>query len=143
MQAYNMKQNLANNAFNVSVGKFLGYMVTQRRIKVNPTQVKVVLETPILSSKRELQRLIGRLTTLRRFIAHFTDKLWHFFLTFKGASMFGWTYEYKQAFEVIKRYLTEPPSLSSPKFSEELYMYLTVFDCVINAVLFWHIRDKK
>ncbi|KAL6325925.1 hypothetical protein AAG906_038416 [Vitis piasezkii] len=39
-------------AFDVNVGKFLSLMVTQRGIEFNPAQVKVVLETPTPSSKR-------------------------------------------------------------------------------------------
>ena len=49
-----MKLNPAKCAFGVSAGKFLGFRVIQRGIEVNPTQVKVVLETPTLSSKKEL-----------------------------------------------------------------------------------------
>ncbi|KAL6334658.1 hypothetical protein AAG906_019522 [Vitis piasezkii] len=73
MRAYNMKLNLAKCAFNVSVGKFLGFMETQREIKVNPTQVKIVLKTPAPNSKKELQCLTGRLASLGHFIAHFID----------------------------------------------------------------------
>ncbi|KAL6315612.1 hypothetical protein AAG906_003715 [Vitis piasezkii] len=40
MMVYNMKLNPAKCAFGVSVGKFLGFMVTQREIKVNPDQIK-------------------------------------------------------------------------------------------------------
>ena len=58
-------------------------MGTQRGIEVNPNQVKVIFETPALNSKKELQRLIGHLATLGRFITHFTDKLRPFFLTFR------------------------------------------------------------
>ena len=35
MQTYNMKLNPAKCAFGVNTGKFLGFMVTQRGIKVN------------------------------------------------------------------------------------------------------------
>ena len=34
--------------------------------------------------------------------------------------MFSCTDEYKQAFKVVKCYLTKSPILSSPKFDEEL-----------------------
>ena len=84
MRAYNMKFNPAKCVFGVSAETFLGFMVTQRRIEVNPAQIKVVLETPVPSSKKKLQRLTGRLA-----VARFTDKLRPFFLTLRGASMFG------------------------------------------------------
>ena len=70
-----MKLNLAKCAFGVSARKFLGFRVIQRGIEVNLTQVKVVLETPTLSSKKELQRLISHLVVLGCFIARFIDKL--------------------------------------------------------------------
>ena len=105
--------------------------------------MKDILKTTDLNRKRGLQRLIGHLTTLGRFIARFIDKLRLFFLTLKGASMFRWTDECKQAFESVKHYLIEPPILSSPKSDEELYMYLAVFDYAISAILFWHVRDRE
>ena len=89
MRAYNMKLNLAKCTFGVCVGKFLGFMVTQRGIEVNPNKIKVVLETLAPSSKKELQHLTGRLVAFQLFIARFTDKLRHFFLTLNGASTFG------------------------------------------------------
>nr|CAN69047.1 hypothetical protein VITISV_022345 [Vitis vinifera] len=76
--------------------------------------------------KKKLQRLTNRLTALGSFIVRFTNKLRSFFLTFKGASTFGWIDKCEQAFEVVKHHLTEPPILSNPKSNEELYMYLVV-----------------
>ena len=88
MRAYNMKHNPAKCAFGVSAGKFLGFMVTQRGIEVNLDQIKVVLETPGPSSKKELQLFTGRLIVLGRFIAHFTNKLRPFFLMLRRANTF-------------------------------------------------------
>ena len=88
MQAYNMKLNPAKRAFGVSIGKFLGFMVTQRGIEVNLAKVKVILETPIPNNKKELQRLTGHLIALGCFISRFIDKLRPFFLTLRGASTF-------------------------------------------------------
>ncbi|KAL6339378.1 hypothetical protein AAG906_032907 [Vitis piasezkii] len=75
MRAYNMKLNSTKCAFGVNTGKFLRFMVIQRGIEVNLDQIKVVLETPTPGSKKELQRLTGRLAALERFITLFTDKL--------------------------------------------------------------------
>ncbi|RVW69617.1 Retrovirus-related Pol polyprotein from transposon 17.6 [Vitis vinifera] len=47
MKAYKMKLNPAKCAFGVSAGKFLGFMVTQRGIEVNPDQIKSVMEMSI------------------------------------------------------------------------------------------------
>ena len=86
LRAYSMKLNPLKCAFGVSVGQFLGFMVTQRGIKANPTQFKAILESPAPASRKEVQQLTGRLVTLGRFISRFTDRLKPFFATLKGAN---------------------------------------------------------
>ena len=46
LKAYGMKINPLKCTFGVSAGWFLGFMVTQRGIEVNPTQLKAILESP-------------------------------------------------------------------------------------------------
>ena len=43
-RAYGLKMNPTKCAFGVSAGKFLGFMVHERRIKVNPDRVKALKE---------------------------------------------------------------------------------------------------
>ena len=101
------------------------------------------METPALSCKKELQHLTGCLVTLRSFIAYFTDKLRSFFLALKWANATKWMSDCEQAFEKIKRYLTQPPILSGLQPGEQLYMYLTVSNCTVSAILFHHVKDKE
>ena len=85
MQKYNMNLNLLKYVFGVSTSKFLGFMVTQRGIEVNLTQVKAILRTSTISTKKDMQCFTGRLAALGRFIALFTDKIRLFFTTLHGA----------------------------------------------------------
>ena len=57
LKKHGMKLNPSKCAFGVSAGKFLGFMVTQRGIEVNPNEIKAVMETSAPSSKKKLQRL--------------------------------------------------------------------------------------
>lgn len=118
-----MKLNPAKCAFGVSSGKFLGFMVTQREIEINPDQVKAIANTLGPTNKKELQRLTGKLVALGRFIARFTDKMKPFFLTLKDANKSGWMRDCQNTFEEIKRYLSQPPILSSPQPGKKLYLY--------------------
>ena len=54
LREYDMKLNSSKCAFEVSASKFLGFIVTQRRIEVNPDQIKAIMETFAPSSKKEL-----------------------------------------------------------------------------------------
>ena len=51
--SYNMKLNPSKCAFGVTAGKFLGFMVSQRGIEVNPNKVQAIMElTPKRTSRR-------------------------------------------------------------------------------------------
>ena len=113
-----MKLNPSKCAFGISVGKFLGFMVSQRAIEVTPDQVKAVIETPPPRTKKELQRLTGKLVALGRFIALFTDELQPFFLAIPKAGTNGWTDNCQNAFEKIKHCLMQSPILSSPSLKK-------------------------
>ena len=44
LRSYNMKLNPSKCVFGVPAGKFLGFMVSQRGIEVNPEKVRAILE---------------------------------------------------------------------------------------------------
>ena len=43
-RSYNMKLNPSKCAFGVTTGKFLGFMVSQRSLEVNPEKVRAIME---------------------------------------------------------------------------------------------------
>nr|XP_033516443.1 uncharacterized protein LOC117280807 [Nicotiana tomentosiformis] len=58
LRRYNMKLNPEKCAFGVASGKFLGFLVSNRGIEVNPAQIKAIEEIPdILTIKKEVQNL--------------------------------------------------------------------------------------
>ena len=143
LREYGMKLNPLKCAFGVSVDKFLGFMVTQRGIEENPAQLKAILQSSTPSSKKEIQRLTGRLAALGRFISRFTDRLKPFFTTLRGASRPEWDEECDRAFIAIKQYLIEPPILMSPKARDTLYLYLAASDTAVSSALFKESENAK
>ncbi|XP_070055468.1 uncharacterized protein [Nicotiana tomentosiformis] len=68
LRKHNMKPNPEKCAFGVSSGMFLGFLVSQRGIEVNPDKIKAIEDIPDqLSNVKEFQRLTGRLAALSRF----------------------------------------------------------------------------
>uniref|UniRef100_A0A2N9H4C4 Uncharacterized protein n=1 Tax=Fagus sylvatica TaxID=28930 RepID=A0A2N9H4C4_FAGSY len=133
LRKYQMKLNPSKCAFGVYSGKFLGFMVSQRGIEANPDKIKAILEMQPPKNTKEVQRLTGRIAALNRFMSRSTDKCLPFFKTLKKA--FEWTDECQQAFEELKKYLTEPPLLSPSKQGEELYLYLAVSPTAVSSAL--------
>uniref|UniRef100_A0A2N9GS26 Uncharacterized protein n=1 Tax=Fagus sylvatica TaxID=28930 RepID=A0A2N9GS26_FAGSY len=138
LRKYQMKLNPSKCAFGVYSGKFLGFMVSQRGIEANPDKIKAILEMQPPKNTKEVQRLTGRIAALNRFMSRSTDKCLPFFKTLKKA--FEWTDECQQAFEELKKYLTEPPLLSPSKQGEELYLYLAVSPTAVSSAL---IREEE
>ena len=137
LRKYNMKLNLANCAFGVSAGKFLGFIVNNRGIVANPDKIKAVLDMPSPSSIKEVQRLTGRIDALSRFVSRVSDKCQPFFQVLKKA--FQWDTKCEEAFSALKAYLSSPPVLVSPTEGELLTLYIAVSDFSTSAVL---VKDK-
>ncbi|KAL6316779.1 hypothetical protein AAG906_021079 [Vitis piasezkii] len=68
LRKYGMKLNPTKCVFGVSSRKFLGFMVTQRGIEINPDQVKEVTNTLPPTNKKGLQCLTGKLVALGRVV---------------------------------------------------------------------------
>ena len=96
LREYQMRLNPAKCVFGVSLGKFLGFMVSQRGIEANPEKVKAILDMTSPRYMKEVQRLMGRVATLNRFVSKATNKCLPFFKTLKQT--FQWTEECEEAF---------------------------------------------
>ena len=83
LRKYRVKLNLEMCTFGVASGKFLGYHVTQRGIKVDLDQIPAILSMKSPTCVKEVQMLNGCLAALNRFISRSTDKCKPFFQALK------------------------------------------------------------
>ena len=79
LREHNLCLNAFKCTFGVGSGKFLGYMVTHRGIKVNPDQIKAISDLKPLWNPKEVQKLIGMAAALNRFISRSADRCRPFF----------------------------------------------------------------
>ncbi|XP_073131021.1 uncharacterized protein [Henckelia pumila] len=121
-------------------GKFLGFMLTERGIEVNPEKVKLLQEMPSPTSIKEVQRLTGRITALARFIARSAHRSYNFFQVLRKAQRFGWTEQCEQAFQDLKEHLASLPILVKPEPGEILWVYMSTTERAVRTVL---IKEKK
>ena len=82
-RSYNMKFNPSKCAFGVMVGKFLGFIVSQRGIEANLDKIRAIVEMALLKNVKEVQSLNGKVAAVNRFISSATDKCLPFFRTLK------------------------------------------------------------
>uniref|UniRef100_A0A2N9I1Y0 RNA-directed DNA polymerase n=1 Tax=Fagus sylvatica TaxID=28930 RepID=A0A2N9I1Y0_FAGSY len=111
---YKLKMNPLKCAFGVSAGKFLGFLVHNRGIDVDPAKASAIATMRPPTSHKELKSFLGRLSYIRRFIpglAAVTSTFSH--LLKKGVS-FNWSAECQEAFERIQAIMTKLPTVCAP-----------------------------
>ena len=88
-------------------------------------------------SQKELQRFLGQVNFLRRFISNSAGKLTVFspLLKLKDSEEFKWEEVHKEAFEAVKKCLAEPPVLIPPVEGKPLQLYISATDQSIGALL--------
>ena len=115
--------------------EYLGHLITAEGLKSNPKQVEVV-RFPKPSSVTGVQQFLGLTSYYRRFIDRFAKVAAQLHaLTQKDVS-FNWTGDCEQAFEMLKKKVTESPILSHPDFS--LDFVLETDACGQGLVLCYH-----
>jgi hypothetical protein len=84
-----------------------------------------------------VQKLLGKINYLRRFIANLAGKVESFLplIHLKHEKEFRWGNEQKEAFDKIKEYLVSPPMLRAPKMGAGFKLYIAAQRNVIGAVL--------
>ena len=80
LREHKLHLNASRWSFGVGSGKFLGYMVTHRRIKINPDQIKAINNLQPPRNPKEVQKLTRMMVTLNRFISRSADRCRPFFL---------------------------------------------------------------
>ena len=61
IKEYRLRLNPQKCTFGVTAGKLLGFLVSDRGIKVDPSKFKVILEMPPPRSEKEIKGFLGRL----------------------------------------------------------------------------------
>ena len=133
--AFSMKLNPKKCIFGVRSSKFLGFMISSRRIKANLDKIQVVLDIKPPQNVREVQRLIGCTATLGRFISRSADKCHLFFRVLRQRPNFSWDRQANEPFQALKTYLAQLPKIASLLEKEILVLYSAVSEHAVSAVL--------
>ena len=80
LRRHKLRLNASKCSFSMGSGKFLGYMVTHRGIEVNPDHIKATNDLKPPRNAKEVQKLIGMIIALNRFISRSADRCRTFYL---------------------------------------------------------------
>jgi hypothetical protein len=140
MRQNDLKLNLEKCIFGIRKGQLLGRMVSKRGIQENPQKIEALRRMQPPSSRKEVQRLTGRIASLNRFISKAAERSLPFFKVLRMNSAFQWGTEQQQAFEDLKKYLEEVAVVTKQLPKAELLLYIVATDTAVSAVL---VEERK
>lgn len=115
--------------------KYLGYVVDQRGLRVDPDKVKAMLELPRPKSATEVRRVVGSFSWYRRFVPEFSSIVAPITALTRKNQKFVWTEECEKSFMKIKELLVAAPILSCPDYTKEFVLQTNASGYGIAAVL--------
>jgi hypothetical protein len=93
-----LKLNPDKCVFRISRGKMLSYVISSYGIWANPDKTKAIMSMVEPLTKKEVQRLTGRIAALNRFISKCVEHSPPFFKVLKGRGNAQWGQEQSEAF---------------------------------------------
>jgi hypothetical protein len=91
LRANGVKLNPEKCVFGVPRGMLLGYIVSQRGIEANPEKVAALECMGPIRDLKGVQKVLGRLASLSRFISRLGEKGLPLYLLLKKHEQFSWT----------------------------------------------------
>ena len=120
--------------FGTSQVDFLGHVVSDTGIAVDPSKVKSVVEWPVPTCKRDVLAFKGLAGFYRRFVKDFS-KIAAPLSSLTGNVPFIWTPKEQEAFDTLKHALTSAPILAVPDFSKPFVVNCDASSHAIGQVL--------
>lgn len=117
--------------------KYLGYIVGNGCLKVNPERIKSIEEFPLPKTPRQVRRFVGMANWYRSFINNFADLAGPLTDCLKKTSKpFPLTESAKESFSKLKEALSTAPVLAQPDFKREFIIQCDASKIGVGGVLF-------
>jgi len=114
---------------------FLGHVLTESGIEVQPEKVSVVQQWPVPRSLTELRSFVGLCSYYRRFIPGSADIAAPLHALTRKNARFSWGADQDEAFNRLKECLTTVPILGMPRDDGTFYLDTDASDKGVGAVL--------
>ncbi|KAM2564753.1 hypothetical protein TB2_013013 [Malus domestica] len=143
LRKYNLKMNPLKCAFDVTSGKFIGFIVKHRGIELDQSNIKAIQSMPEPRNLHELKSLQGWLAFIRCFISNLAGRCQPFSQLMKKDVPFVWDKACNNAFESIKKYLSSPPVMGAPVPGKPLILYIAAQESSVGALLAQENESQK
>ena len=111
---YKLRMNPFKCAFGVPTRNFLGFLVHQRGIDVDPSKAQAIATMKPPTTVKELKSFLGKLSYIRRFIPDLAALTAAFTPLLKKGRPYRWSQRCQQAFSQLQQLMTKLPTVYAP-----------------------------
>lgn len=132
----NLTLNWEKSKFCRSELKYLGYVVNEHGLLVDPEKVETILNYPSPKKVRQVRRFIGLASWYRRFVPNFSTLISPLTHLLKKNVQWRWGEEEQKAMDLLKEKLVTAPILTCPDFNKPFFLQTDASSTGLGAILF-------
>ncbi len=115
--------------------KYLGHVISEHSIEVDPDRVKAMTNLPPPQDVKSVRRFIGMVQFCHKFVKDLNIILAPMYDLLKNNTRFVWSSECQAAFEKMKTILCQPPVLYSPSSHDKFVLDTDASDIGLGGCL--------
>lgn len=123
--------------------RYLGYVVNESGLLVDPEKVEAILQIPTPKNVTEVRRIVGVASWYRRFVPNFSTIVAPLTALTRKNAKFMWDNKCEEAFSKVKENLVQAPVLSCPNFDRPFFVQCDASDFGLGAVLLQKQDDEE
>lgn len=131
----NVKFNLEKCKFGLNEVVYLGYKFSGKGIMIDEEKIKAITDMPAPTNKKELQRFLGMVTYVGRFVKNLSEKTYPLRKMLKQQNSFVWLEEQDIAYKELIKILVSKPCLQIFDVDEEVVLSVDASKSGLGAVL--------
>jgi hypothetical protein len=141
MRAANLKAKITKCRFGMSEITYLGFRVSADGILPDPEKARAIEQAPAPLSVKALRGFLGLVGFYRTFIRNFAAKAAPLTMLLKSSATWTWGAAQEEAFQTLKKAITQAPILAYPNPSEPYEVHVDASDQGLGGMLVQ--RDKE
>jgi hypothetical protein len=140
LRQHKLYTNLGKCSFGVNMVQYLGYIVDEHGVHVDPAKIQVIRDWPTPTTLTELQSFLGLANFYRRLVLGFSHIAWALSQVTKGdgREKFVWGKEQQRAFNDLKHHLCSVPVLSLLDLQQLFEIETDASDYAVGVILTQH-----
>jgi hypothetical protein len=125
--------------FGVKEVEYLGHILSHERVKVDPNNIKDMMDWPIPKTLKNLRGFLGLIGYYCKFVQHY-GRISAPLMEITKKDAFSWTLEPTKSFEKIKEVMCKDPVLTTPDFTKT---FIVECDASGNGIIVFLMQEGR